>query len=112
MRPIFLWCLLLLTTFSFAQKRISGQVLHTYTKEPIEGALVELEGTSVVRIVTNSEGGFTIPLSTQGNKFQLRIGGIGFNQTSYNYNPNDATENLVYYLEPASEMTTCPSEKT
>jgi hypothetical protein len=100
MRPILFCCALLLTTFSFAQKRISGQVLHTYTKEPVEGALVELEGTSVVRIVTNSEGSFTIPLSTQGNSFQLRIGGIGFNQTSYNYNQNDATENLVYYLEP------------
>ena len=100
MRPIFFWCLLLLTTFSFAQKRISGQVLHTYTKEPIEGALVELEGTSVVRIVTNSEGGFTIPLSTQGNKFQLRIGGIGFNQTSYNYSQKDVLEDLIYYIEP------------
>lgn len=100
MRPILFCCALLLTTFSFAQKRISGQVLHTYTREPVEGALVELEGTSVVRIVTNSEGGFTIPLRTQGNSFQLRIGGIGFNQTSYNYNQNDPTENLVYYLEP------------
>lgn len=100
MKQIFFWCILFLTTFSFAQKRISGQVLHTYTKEPIEGALVELEGTSVVRIVTNSEGGFTIPLNYQGDSFQLRIGGIGFNQTSYNYSQNDATENLVYYLEP------------
>ncbi len=100
MKQIFLWCAVLLATLSFAQKRISGQVLHAYTKEPIEGVLVELEGYSVVRIITNSEGGFTIPLSTQGETFQLRIGGIGFNQTSYNYSLNDATEGLVYYLEP------------
>ena len=100
MRPIFFWCILLLTTFSFAQKRISGQVLHAYTKEPIEGALVELEGKSVVRIITNSEGGFTIPLSTQGDTFQLRIGGIGFNQNSYSYSSDNTTENLIYYLEP------------
>ena len=100
MRLIFLWCAVLLATLSFAQKRISGQVLHAYTKEPIEGVLVELEGYSVVRIITNSEGGFTIPLSTQGETFQLRIGGIGFNQTSYNYSLNVATEDLVYYLEP------------
>ena len=100
MKQIFLWCAALLTTLSFAQKRISGQVLHAYTKEPIEGALVELEGYSVVRIITNSEGDFTIPLSTQGETFQLRIGGIGFNQTSYSYSLNVATEDLVYYLEP------------
>jgi len=100
MKQIFLWCAVLLATLSFAQKRISGQVLHAYTKEPIEGALVELEGYSVVRIITNSEGGFTIPLSTQGETFQLRIGGIGFNQTSYSYSLNVATEDLVYYLEP------------
>ena len=100
MRLIFLWCAVLLATLSFAQKRISGQVLHAYTKEPIEGVLVELEGYSVVRIITNSEGGFTIPLSTQGETFQLRIGGIGFNQTSYNYSLNVATEDLIYYLEP------------
>ena len=100
MRPIFFWSLLLLTAFSFAQKPISGQVLHSYTKEPIEGALIELEGTSVVRIITNSEGGFTIPISTQGDNFQLRIGGIGFNQTIYNYNQNDAVGDLIYYLEP------------
>ena len=100
MKKFLLFIGLFIITFSFAQKRISGQVLHTYTKEPIQGAVVELEGTSVVRIVTNSEGDFTIPLSAQGNNFQLRIGGIGFNQTSYNYNQNDATENLIYYLEP------------
>ena len=100
MKQIFLWCAVLLSTLSFAQKRISGQVLHAYTKEPIEGVLIELEGYSVVRIITNSEGGFTIPLSTQGETFQLRIGGIGFNQTSYNYSLNVATEDLVYYLEP------------
>ena len=100
MKQIFLWCAVFLATLSFAQKRISGQVLHAYTKEPIEGALVELEGYSVVRIITNSEGGFTIPLSTQGETFQLRIGGIGFNQTSYSYSLNVATEDLVYYLEP------------
>ena len=96
MRLIFFWGILLLTTFSFAQKRISGQVLHSYTKEPIEGALIELEGISVVRIITNSEGGFTIPISTQGDNFQLRIGGIGFNQTIYNYNQNDAVGDLIY----------------
>ena len=100
MKQIFLWCAVLLSTLSFAQKRISGQVLHAYTKEPIEGVLIELEGYSVVRIITNSEGGFTIPLSTQGETFQLRIGGIGFNQTSYSYSLNVATEDLVYYLEP------------
>ena len=100
MKQIFLWCAVLLSTLSFAQKRISGQVLHAYTKEPIEGVLIELEGYSVVRIITNSEGGFTIPLSTQGETFQLRIGGIGFNQTSYNYSLNVATEDLIYYLEP------------
>ena len=100
MKQIFLWCAVFLATLSFAQKRISGQVLHAYTKEPIEGVLVELEGYSVVRIITNSEGGFTIPLSTQGETFQLRIGGIGFHQTSYNYSLNVATEDLVYYLEP------------
>ena len=98
MKQIFLWCAVLLSTLLFAQKRISGQVLHAYTKEPIEGVLIELEGYSVVRIITNSEGGFTIPLSTQGETFQLRIGGIGFNQTSYSLNV--ATEDLVYYLEP------------
>ena len=100
MRPIIICFVLLLTTFSFAQKRISGQVLHSFTKEPIEGALVELEGNSVVRIITNSEGGFTIPLNTQGDTFQLRIGGIGFNQTSYNYSQKDVLEDLIYYLEP------------
>ena len=100
MKQIFLWCAVLLSTLLFAQKRISGQVLHAYTKEPIEGVLIELEGYSVVRIITNSEGGFTIPLSTQGETFQLRIGGIGFNQTSYSYSLNVATEDLVYYLEP------------
>ena len=40
MKQIFLWCAVFLATLSFAQKRISGQVLHAYTKEPIEGALV------------------------------------------------------------------------
>ena len=83
MRLIIIWCALLLASFTSAQKRISGQVLHTYTKEPIEGALIELEGNSIVRIITNSEGGFTIPLNTQIDNFQLRIGGIGFKQTSY-----------------------------
>jgi hypothetical protein len=100
MRPIIICFVLLLTTFSFAQKRISGQVLHSYTKEPIEGALVELEGNSVVRIITNSEGIFNIPLTNQSDSFQLRIGGIGFNQTSYNYSQKDVLENLIYYLEP------------
>src|SRR6056300_1379025 len=100
MRPIFFCFALLFATFTFAQKQISGQVLHTYTKEPIEGVLVELEGNSLVRIVTNSEGGFTFPLGTQGDAFELRLGRIGFNQISYNYNQNDATENLTFYLEP------------
>ena len=100
MRLIIIWYALLLASFTSAQKRISGQVLHTYTKEPIEGALIELEGNSIVRIITNSEGGFTIPLNTQVDNFQLRIGGIGFKQTSYDYSQNDALENLIYYLEP------------
>ena len=100
MRLIIICCALLLATFTSAQKRISGQVLDTYTKEPIEGVLVELEGNSVIRIITNSEGIFNIPLTNQSDSFQLRIGGIGFNQTSYNYSQKDVLEDLIYYLEP------------
>jgi len=100
MRLIIICCALLLATFTSAQKRISGQVLDTYTKEPIEGVLVELEGNSVIRIITNSEGIFNIPLTNQSDSFQLRIGGIGFNQTSYNYSQKDVLEDLIYYIEP------------
>jgi len=104
MRLIIICCALLLATFTSAQKRISGQVLDTYTKEPIEGVLVELEGNSVIRIITNSEGIFNIPLTNQSDSFQLRIGGIGFNQTSYNYSQKDVLEDLIYYIEPRIKL--------
>lgn len=101
MKRILIFCaLLILVTTSYGQKRVSGQVLHSYTKEPIEGALIEVEGKSTVRIVTNSEGEFTIPLTDKGESFMLRIGGMGFNQSIHNYGINDKTQNLIFYLEP------------
>jgi hypothetical protein len=101
MKRILIFCAsLILVTTSYGQKRVSGQVLHSYTKEPIEGALIEVEGKSTVRIVTNSEGEFTIPLTDKGKSFMLRIGGMGFNQSIHNYGINDKTQNLTFYLEP------------
>lgn len=101
MKRILIFCAsLILVTTSYGQKRVSGQVLHSYTKEPIEGALIEVEGKSTVRIVTNSEGEFTIPLTDKGKSFMLRIGGMGFNQSIHNYGINDKTQNLIFYLEP------------
>lgn len=101
MNRILIFCAsLILVTTSYGQKRVSGQVLHSYTKEPIEGALIEVEGKSTVRIVTNSEGEFTIPLTDKGKSFMLRIGGMGFNQSIHNYGINDKTQNLIFYLEP------------
>src|SRR5688500_10655374 len=73
--------LLLLFTFCslsvFAQTRVTGKVTNTTTNQPVAGASVQVEGTSL-GVVTGDDGSFSINVPADRNN--LVVSFIGFKQ--------------------------------
>ncbi|MCW3080481.1 TonB-dependent receptor [Segetibacter sp.] len=70
-------CLLFFSTFTFAQRTVSGKVTGP-NNEPISGATVTVKGTSIAT-QTNAEGTFTLSAPNDGGT--LVITNVGFENT-------------------------------
>lgn len=86
MKKSTIWVLLMLlcSISTLAQNKVitvSGKVIEEDTKEPVEMAAVQLlslpDSTQVVGVVTNKQGGFTLP-KVKAGKYLLKISFIGF----------------------------------
>jgi TonB-dependent starch-binding outer membrane protein SusC len=95
--------LLLLFTFCslsvFAQTRVTGKVTSTTTNQPVSGASVQVEGTSV-GVVTGDDGSFSVNVPAGRNT--LVISFIGFKQVVVPI--NNRTDISVTLEEDASGL--------
>ena len=93
-----LFCLLLLvciTTFSFAQYEISGQVVDAETATPLEGASVFAQNTTIGTI-TAKDGHFKLLLSKGG--YELIVTYTGYKKARQNIQAG-ADDNIVIKLQ-------------
>ena len=75
LRSLVTSCLLLIVSFVFAQKTISGKVTAGSANQPVAGATVSVKGTSTVT-QTNTEGVFTIRVPNETSILEITY--VGF----------------------------------
>jgi hypothetical protein len=88
---------LLFSLFAFTQSTITGRVLDSETKQPLEGASVFAQNTTV-GAVTKADGSFKLSISRGG--YELVVSFTGYNSERLTV---DATEDKTFDIELKKE---------